>query len=73
MHSERFNGELDRRARELPKGNRQKAAPALALGYCPELPVFDELTSGPDPLMQPESQQLVHELVAQDTTVFLLF
>jgi beta-exotoxin I transport system ATP-binding protein len=68
---ERFAVELDRPARELSKGNRQKLGLVLAFMHRPQLLILDEPTSGLDPLMQDEFEQLVRETVAEGRTVFL--
>jgi beta-exotoxin I transport system ATP-binding protein len=68
---ERFGVTLDRPARELSKGNRQKVGLVLAFMHRPELLILDEPTSGLDPLMQHEFERLVRETVADGRTVFL--
>jgi beta-exotoxin I transport system ATP-binding protein len=68
---ERFGVVLDRPARELSKGNRQKVGLVLAFMQRPELLLLDEPTSGLDPLMQDEFERLVRETVAEGRTVFL--
>ncbi len=68
---ERFAVVLDRPARELSKGNRQKLGLVLAFMHRPQLLILDEPTSGLDPLMQEEFEQLVRESVAEGRTVFL--
>jgi beta-exotoxin I transport system ATP-binding protein len=68
---ERFQVVLDRPARELSKGNRQKLGLVLAFIHRPELLLLDEPTSGLDPLMQDEFERLVRETVAEGRTVFL--
>ena len=68
---ERFAVTLDRPARELSKGNRQKVGLVLAFMHRPELLILDEPTSGLDPLMQHEFERLVRETVADGRTVFL--
>jgi beta-exotoxin I transport system ATP-binding protein len=69
--AERFEVVLDRPAKELSTGNRQKIGLVLAFMHRPELLVLDEPTSGLDPLMQDEFERLVHETVAEGRTVFL--
>ena len=61
---------LDRPARELSTGNRQKVGLVLAFMQRPELLILDEPTSGLDPLMQDEFERLVRETVAEGRTVF---
>ena len=68
---ERFEVTLDRPAKELSKGNRQKLGLVLAFMHRPELLILDEPTSGLDPLMQNEFERLVREIVAEGRTVFL--
>lgn len=69
--AERFGVVLDRPAKELSTGNRQKIGLVLAFMHRPELLVLDEPTSGLDPLMQDEFERLVRETVADGRTVFL--
>ena len=68
---ERFAADLDRPARTLSKGNRQKIGLVLAFMHQPDLLVLDEPTSGLDPLLQDEFQNLIRETVAEGRTVFL--
>ncbi len=68
--AERFDAVLDRPARELSKGNRQKVGLVLAFMSRPELLVLDEPTSGLDPLMRSEFARLAREVVAEGRTVF---
>lgn len=68
---ERFGVVLDRPAKELSKGNRQKVGLVLALMHAPELLILDEPTSGLDPLMQNEFERFVRESVTDGRTVFL--
>jgi beta-exotoxin I transport system ATP-binding protein len=69
--TERFDVVLDRPAKELSKGNRQKIGLVLAFMHRPELLILDEPTSGLDPLMQNEFELLVRETAADGRTVFL--
>ena len=62
---------VDRPARELSTGNRQKVGLVLAFMHQPELVILDEPTSGLDPLMQHEFERLVREVVGEGRTVFL--
>jgi ABC-2 type transport system ATP-binding protein len=66
----RFDAVLDRPARELSKGNRQKIGLVLAFMSRPELLVLDEPTSGLDPLMRSEFARLAREAVTEGRTVF---
>ena len=69
--AERFDVVLDRPARELSKGNRQKVGLVLAFMHRPQLLILDEPTSGLDPLMQNEFERLAREVVTEGRTVFL--
>ena len=69
--TERFGVVLDKPARTLSKGNRQKIGIVLAFMHRPELVILDEPTSGLDPLMQDEFQHLIRETAAAGRTVFL--
>ena len=67
----RLDLDLDRPARALSKGNRQKLVMVLALMSHPELLLLDEPTSGLDPLVQQEFQNLVREHTDAGGTVLL--
>ncbi|MFZ0128913.1 MAG: ABC transporter ATP-binding protein [Candidatus Dormiibacterota bacterium] len=69
--AQRFQVDLERPARTLSKGNRQKIGILLAIMHRPELLILDEPTSGLDPLMQDEFERLIRELVSAGATVFL--
>jgi ABC-2 type transport system ATP-binding protein len=69
--AQRFGAELDRPVHTLSKGNRQKIGLLLAFQHCPEILVLDEPTSGLDPLLQEQFAQLLVEVVAGGSTVFL--
>jgi ABC-2 type transport system ATP-binding protein len=68
--TERFDAVLDRPARELSKGSRQKVGLILAFMSRPELLVLDEPTSGLDPLIRSEFARLAREVTAEGRTVF---
>jgi len=68
---ERFELDLDRRARSYSKGNRQKVALVAAFMTRPDLLLLDEPTSGLDPLKMEEFQAVVHEAAHRGQTVFL--
>jgi len=69
--ADRLDLDLDRPARELSKGNRQKLAVVLAMMSGPELLVLGEPTSGLDPIVQQEFYALLREQTAAGGCVFL--
>jgi ABC-2 type transport system ATP-binding protein len=66
-----FNLELDRKIRELSKGNRQKVGLVQAFMHDPELVILDEPTSGLDPLIQQKFYQMVEQERDNGMTVFM--
>jgi ABC-2 type transport system ATP-binding protein len=72
MHeiAERLSTELGRRIGTLSRGNKQKLGVVQALMHRPDLVLFDEATSGLDPLMQQELYGILNEYRAQGGTVF---
>jgi ABC-2 type transport system ATP-binding protein len=69
--AERVELDLDRPARALSKGTRQKLAVVLATMSRPELLVLDEPTSGLDPLVQQEFHGMLREHTAAGGSVLL--
>ena len=69
--AQRFEADLDRRIRDLSRGNRQKIGLIQSLFHEPELLVLDEPTTGLDPLMQEEFVAVVQEYRDRGGTVFL--
>jgi len=69
--AERMQLDLDRRIKDLSRGNRQKVGVVAAFMHSPRLLVLDEPTSGLDPVVQQEFQRLVRETVDAGATVFL--
>ena len=69
--AERLDLDLDRRLKELSRGNRQKVGLIQAFMHDPDLLVLDEPTSGLDPLVQESFYELVAEATARGGTVFL--
>lgn len=61
--ADRLDLDLDRPARTLSRGNRQKLAVVLAVMSRPRLLVLDEPTSGIDPLVQ----QVFHSILREHT------
>jgi len=68
--AERLSLSLDRRIKELSKGNREKVGLVQAFMHDPELIVLDEPTSGLDPLVQHEVFAIVEEARERGATVF---
>jgi len=68
---EQFNLQLDRRVRELSRGNRQKIGIVQAFMHDPDLIILDEPSTGLDPLLQKEFQQLVKKRKAAGATQFI--
>ena len=68
---EQFNLKLDRQVRELSRGNRQKIGIVQAFMHDPDLIILDEPSTGLDPLLQKEFQQLVKKRKAAGTTQFI--
>jgi ABC-2 type transport system ATP-binding protein len=69
--AQRFEADLDRRVRDLSRGNRQKIGLIQALFHDPELLTLDEPTTGLDPLMQEEFLEVIGEYRDRGGTVFL--
>jgi len=69
--AERFQVDLDRRIKDLSRGNRQKIGVIQAFMHHPQLLILDEPTSGLDPVVQQEFQHVVRETVEAGATVFL--
>jgi beta-exotoxin I transport system ATP-binding protein len=67
----RLDLDLDRRIKELSRGNRQKVGLVQAFMHDPDLLVLDEPTSGLDPLVQETFYELVSEVTGRGGTVFL--
>jgi len=70
--AKRLNFDMDKKVKELSKGNKQKIGNILVLAPDVDLYILDEPTSGLDPLMQMEFYKILRER-QQETgaTVFL--
>lgn len=68
---DRLGLDPNRPVRELSTGNRRKVGLVGAFMPRPDLLVLDEPTKGLDPLVQAEFLEMVREVNAQGTTVFL--
>jgi ABC-2 type transport system ATP-binding protein len=67
--AKRLDLDLDRRAGELSKGNRQKLGIVQAFAHRPDLVILDEPASGLDPLAQREFHAYLREYVDGGGTV----
>jgi ABC-2 type transport system ATP-binding protein len=62
---------LNRKIKDLSRGNRQKVGLISALMHEPELLILDEPTSGLDPLIQDRFNKIILDLKAQGKTTFM--
>lgn len=70
--AEIFKFDLDRKVKELSKGNKQKVGILLALAPEVDLLILDEPTSGLDPLITAEFYNLLHEQQKETGSTVLL-
>lgn len=71
MLSERLQLDTGKRIKELSLGNRKKVSIVCAMQHRPKLFIFDEPSSGLDPLMQNTFFSLIREYVNEGATCFL--
>ena len=69
--AERLGADLSRKVGNLSTGNRQKVGVIQAFMNRPDVLIMDEPSSGLDPLVQREFQNMVREVAADGRTVFL--
>jgi ABC-2 type transport system ATP-binding protein len=67
----RLDLDLDRKIKNLSKGNRQKIGVIQAFMHAPELLILDEPTSGLDPFLQQQVVMMVRNAKAAGQTVFM--
>lgn len=67
----RLNPQLDKKLRQLSRGNKQKISLIAALQHDPDLIIMDEPTSGLDPLMQETFLDIIREEASRGATVFM--
>jgi ABC-2 type transport system ATP-binding protein len=67
---DRFDIPMEKKIRELSKGNKQKVGIALALQMNPDILILDEPTSGLDPLFQKEFYNLMFQEKKKGKTIF---
>ncbi len=65
-----LNVELHKKIRHLSRGNKQKIGLVIALMHNPELLIFDEPTTGLDPIIQAQFNELIHDFARAGKTVF---
>ena len=70
--AEIFGLELDRKVKELSKGNKQKIGIILALAPEVDLLILDEPTSGLDPLITAEFYNILHKQQEETGSTVLL-
>ncbi|MEE9377544.1 MAG: ABC transporter ATP-binding protein [Candidatus Lokiarchaeia archaeon] len=70
--AEIFSLDLDRKVKELSKGNKQKVGILLALAPEVELLILDEPTSGLDPLITAEFYNILHKQQEETGSTVLL-
>lgn len=63
--------QLNKRLKQLSRGNKQKISLIAALQHDPDLIIMDEPTSGLDPLMQETFLGIIREEAARGATVFM--
>jgi ABC-2 type transport system ATP-binding protein len=68
---QRYDLPLDRKIKNLSKGQRAKVALSLSTAHDPELLILDEPTSGLDPLVRREFMESMVERAANGQTVLL--
>lgn len=71
MLAERLKLDTEKRIKELSLGNRKKVSIVCAMQHKPKLFIFDEPSSGLDPLMQNTFFELIKEYVGKGATCFL--
>lgn len=67
----RFDPQLNKKIKNLSRGNKQKIALIAAFMSSPELVILDEPSSGLDPLMQQKFLELINAEGAKGTTIFM--
>ena len=69
--AERLRADLGKKMRDYSTGNKQKVGLIQAFMSRPRLLILDEPSTGLDPLMQHELQNMIDEVRAEGRTVFL--
>ena len=71
MLCEKLQHEKKKRIKELSLGNRKKVSIVCAMQHKPRLFIFDEPSSGLDPLMQNTFFELIRQYIKEGATCFL--
>lgn len=69
--SKKFDLDLNKKAKNLSKGNKQKVGIIQAFCHEPEILILDEPTSGLDPLKQQVFDELILEFKEKGKTIFI--
>jgi len=69
--SKKFDLDLNKKAKNLSKGNKQKIGIIQAFCHDPEILILDEPTSGLDPLKQQVFDELILEYKEKGKTIFI--
>lgn len=67
----KLHPDLDKKMGELSRGNKQKIGIIQALMHKPEVIIFDEPTTGLDPLMQEVFFSILKDAKARNATIFV--
>jgi ABC-2 type transport system ATP-binding protein len=69
--AERLESDLSKKVGDLSTGNRQKVGLIQAFMNTPDVLIMDEPSSGLDPLVQREFQQMMKEAASRGASIFL--
>jgi len=69
--AKKFDLDLNKKAKQLSKGNKQKIGIIQAFCHDPEILILDEPTSGLDPLKQQEFDELILKFKEKGKTIFI--
>ena len=69
--AKKFDLDLNKKSKQLSKGNKQKIGIIQAFCHDPEILILDEPTSGLDPLKQQEFDELILKFKEKGKTIFI--
>ena len=69
--AKKFDLDLNKKSKQLSKGNKQKIGIIQAFCHDPEILILDEPTSGLDPLKQQEFDELILKYKEKGKTIFI--